>query len=33
MVEYDGDDYVGAFNAFTLMCATSGIAYYQQQPR
>ncbi|MDR7550824.1 MAG: M55 family metallopeptidase [Armatimonadota bacterium] len=32
-VEYEANDYVAVFNAFTLMCATSGIAYYQQQPR
>jgi D-amino peptidase len=33
VVEYEDDDYMAVFTAFTLMCAASGIAYYQQQPR
>jgi D-amino peptidase len=30
-VEFMSDDFARVFNAFTLMCATTGIAFYQQQ--
>lgn len=31
VVEYVGDSFGEIFTAFTLMCATTGVAYYQQQ--
>jgi len=33
VVEYTGDAFEPVFMAFTLMCATTGVAYYQQQPK
>lgn len=33
VVEYQAADFREAFTAFTLMCATTGVAFYQQQQR
>jgi D-amino peptidase len=33
VVEYTSDSYNAVFTTFTMMCATTGVAYYQQQPK
>jgi D-amino peptidase len=33
VVAYESDDFGAVFRAFTLMCATTGVAYYQQLPK
>ncbi|MDR7468129.1 MAG: M55 family metallopeptidase [Armatimonadota bacterium] len=33
VVAYESDDFSAVFSAFTLMCATTGVAYYQQLPK